>query len=253
MAMTEQLRRTNCWVDLPVTNSRKLLTRDVWQRARGSHLRVGWSYLCDKCEHWHLSLAGGFVIASNGVAVTCYHVVQPKPEMKEGGLVAANDEGKLFAVTAVLAASRSGDTCILQLEGEGFVPLPLNTNVFPGDAAFCFSDPLDRRGYFSQGIVNRFYTLPGRRRMNAPASQTFLPTRLHVSTEWAPGSSGSAVLDECGNAIGFVSTIATAGEEEVSDPGETPKDTGTFIVFHEAVAVRDVLSLISPKRASGGR
>jgi hypothetical protein len=167
--------------------------------------------------------------------------------MKEGGLVAANDDGKLFAVTEILAASRSADTCVIQLDGEGFSPLPLNTNAFPGDAAFCFSDPFDRRGYFSQGIVNRFYTLPGRRRLNAPASATFLPTRLHVSTDWAPGSSGSAVVDECGNAIGFVSTIATAGEEDVGDPEETPKDPGTFIVFHEAVGVRDVLTLIKPK------
>ena len=32
--------------------------------------------------------------------------------------------------------------------------------------------------------------------------------RVNVSTDWAPGSSGSAVLDQCGNVIGHVSTIS---------------------------------------------
>ena len=36
--------------------------------------------------------------------------------------------------------------------------------------------------------------------------------RLNVSTDWAPGSSGAAVLDERGNVIGHVSTISPMSE-----------------------------------------
>ncbi len=53
--------------------------------------------------------------------------------------------------------------------------------------------------------------------------------RLNVSTDWAPGSSGAAVLDQCGNAIGHVSTIAPLSESSRAPrrapraPVETPK------------------------------
>jgi hypothetical protein len=166
--------------------------------------------------------------------------------LKEGCLVAANEDSKVWPVTEVLAANKYSDASILRVAGEGLVPLPLNTNVFPGDAAYCYSDPLDHRGYFSSGIVNRFYTFPGRRPVSAPKNSWFAPTRLNVSTDWAPGSSGSAVLDECGNAIGHVSTIATLSDTEEAD-AETHSVGPTMIIFHEAVAARDVLTLIKPK------
>src|SRR5439155_12589641 len=121
-----------------------------------------------------------------------------------------------FGVSEVLAANRYSDTCIVRIEGKEFKPLALNTNAYPGDMAYCYSDPLDHRGYFSQGIINRFYQFPGRRPVSAPESAAYAPTRLNVSTDWAPGSSGSAVLDEFGNAIGHVSTIALSGEEETA-------------------------------------
>ncbi len=122
----------------------------------------------------------------------------------------------------------------------------MNTNVYPGDTAYCYSDPLDHRGFFSQGIVNRFYQFPGRRPFSAPASAAYAPTRLDVATAWAPGSSGSAVLDECGNVIGHVSTIAAFGEGEPSDAQPSaPAVQPAMIVFHEAVSARDVLRLVA--------
>ena len=72
--------------------------------------------------------------------------------------------------------------------------------------------------------------------------------RLNVSTDWAPGSSGSAVLDEYGNVIGHVSTIATATEEEDVEAGVLRFPGPTMIVFHEAVAARDMLMLVREPR-----
>jgi hypothetical protein len=66
-------------------------------------------------------------------------------------------------------------------------------------------------------------------------------TRLDVTTDWAPGSSGAAVLDEWGNAIGHVTAIAALGDS-------TRKQAGpTLITLHEAVSAHDVLSLIRKK------
>ena len=241
----EQLKRTSCSVELPSPRTGKLNSREICSLARKSHLRVGWAYLCGKCEHWHANLAGGYVVA-DGVVATCYHVVQPGKEIKEGCLVAADEDANVFGVTEVLAAHRYSDSCLLRVDIKGFPALSLSTNVFPGDVAYCYSDPLDHRGYFSSGIVNRFYQFPGRRRFSAPESANYAPTRLNVSTDWAPGSSGSAVLDECGNAIGHVSTISALADEEPGEAGEPSSSGPTMIVFHEAVSARDVLRLVQP-------
>ncbi len=242
----EQLKRTSCRLDLPRINTRTLSARDICIAARGSHLRVGWCYLCSNCDQWHVNLAGGYVIAKNGVVATCYHVVEPRKEVKQGCLVAADETGEVLPVKEVLAGSRYADACILRVEGRDLRPLPLNTNVYPGDLAYCFSDPLDHRGYFSHGVVNRFYQFPGRRGFSASPAAAYAPTRLNVSTDWAPGSSGSAVLDECGNVIGHVSTISAIEDEEEGN-GDSPRVSGpTMIVFHEAVSAKDVLRLVKP-------
>jgi len=249
----EQLKRKTCQLSLPKSSTTKLSSREIWNAARQAHVRVGWAYLCSRCEDWHVNLAGGYFITADGVIATCHHVAEPDRDIKEGCLVAVDDSGKVHGVTEVLAANRYSDTCIVKVDGKDFKPLALNTNAYPGDMAYCFSDPLDHRGYFSQGIINRFYQFPGRKPVSAPDSAAYYaPTRLNVGTDWAPGSSGSAVLDDCGNAIGHVSTIATFSDEEPADPGEKterPTDRratafSTMIVFHEAVGASDVLWLI---------
>ena len=245
----QQLKRSSCPLELPAPTTSKLSSRQICSLARDAHMRVGWSYLCDKCDHWHINLAGGYLITTNGAVATCYHVVQPGREIKDGCLVAADEDGKLFPVVEVLAANRYSDAAIVRIAGEGFRPLPLQTNVYPGDLAYCYSDPLEERGYFSDGIVNRFYQFPGRRAFSAPESSTYAPTRLNVSTDWAPGSSGSAVLDEYGNAIGHVSTISAVADEEETDSSSDSRTTGpTMIVFHEAVSAQDVLRLIKSEK-----
>jgi trypsin-like peptidase len=246
-AVKEQLKRTSCKLDLPKPSTAKLDARQICDAARQSHLRVGWAFVCTNCDQWHVNLAGGYVLTTNGAVATCYHVIKPGHEIKDGCLVAADESGKVLPVTEILAANRYSDACIVQVRGEALIPLPLNTNVYPGDSAFCYSDPLDHRGYFSQGIVNRFYQFPGRRAFSAPPAAAFAPTRLDVGTAWAPGSSGSAVLDACANAIGHVSTIAVIGDPDTADIDEPRSEPSVMIVFHEAVSARDVLQLVGPR------
>ena len=102
-------------------------------------------------------------MTADGVAATCFHVVEPARDLKEGCLVAVDEAGKVLPVVELLAANRESDAAIVRIAGSGFTPLALNTNVYPGDAAYCYSDPLDNRDYFSAGIVNRFYRPAGSR------------------------------------------------------------------------------------------
>ena len=249
--LTNQFARTSCNLSLPAPRKSRLTGRELWAAARAAHIRVGWHFLCTKCNNWHLDLAGGYAITKDGAVATCQHVVKRPGNFKEGSLVAADEDGRLFPVIEILATDRRADTCILRIPAKDLKPLPLHTDVTPGDRCFCFSDPLDERGYFSDGIVNRFLTRQPRRDTNAPPV-----TRLNVTTDWAPGSSGSAVLDEFGNAIGHVTTITTL-------PGADDKATGnekgkrlvepTLITLHEAVSAKDVLALIQKPGKNGGR
>jgi hypothetical protein len=69
-----------------------LSARDICVAARRSHLRVGWSYLCEKCGKRHVDLSGGYSLTSSDVVATCFHVVDPAREIREGCLVAVDDQ-----------------------------------------------------------------------------------------------------------------------------------------------------------------
>lgn len=235
-----QLARTNCTLTLPSPRKSRLTGRELWAAARAGHIRVGWSFLCTRCSNWHLDLAGGYALTKDGAVATCQHVIKRPANFKEGSLVAADETGRVFPVLEILAADARTDACIVRVGATDLKPLPLTTEVAPGDRAFCFSDPLGQRGYFSDGIVNRFLT-------RQPGGTNLPPvTRLNVTTDWAPGSSGSAVLDEFGNAIGHVTTITTLPSPPASKAGDSPspKAERTLITLHEAVSAKDVLALI---------
>lgn len=239
--VTNQMPRTVCELKLPRPATKPLADREIWQRSREAHVRVGWHYLCKKCSKWHQNLAGGYFITADGVIATCYHVVEPGDDLREGYLVAGTEDGKLFPVTEVLAADATSDAAIIRAKVDGTVkPLALNTNVAPGDAAWCYSDPLGRSSYFSKGMVNRFFIQPRKQHTET--------ARMEVSTDWAPGSSGAAVLDECGNAIGHVSEISSASSGRGSGTNRTSSASSPMIVFHCASRAADVLALVKPAK-----
>ncbi|RBP47992.1 trypsin-like peptidase [Roseimicrobium gellanilyticum] len=267
--VVEQMSRTTCELELPKPRTGKLEGRELWNTARRAHLRVGWHYLCKKCSKWHLNLAGGYAITNDAV-VTCGHVLENE-DIREGYLIVADEDDKVIPVVEVLAANRATDTAIIRVKGATLNPLPFTSDVMPGDKVYCFSEPKGRRGYFSEGIVNRFTKHPFRSNMReaAPGTGTAKPEAgkpaskpappapstkgedepvwIQVSTSWAPGSSGSAVLDAHGNAIGHVSQIQTVYQDPSKTTASAP---GTLMVLHDAIAASNVLKLIKTKSRS---
>ncbi len=233
-------------ITLPPCRTTPLRPAEVWQAAQRSQLWIGWHYLCHKCEHWHVNLAGGYPVSADGAVVTCYHVAEPGAEIREGRLVAVDSEGNVFPVTAVIARSRTMDACILRVDGLKSEPLPLNDQIRPGDPAFLLSSPLNVSGYFTAGMVNRFYWDPKTAR---PGNDTDLKhLRMHASTDWAPGSSGSPLLDTCGNAISHVATISHLGDGKNSDGKAV-----AHLTLHEAIPARSILWLIKQAAADAAR
>lgn len=247
-------------LELPKASAAPLPGRDVAARARTGYLQLGWYYLCPRCDRWHLSLSGAYAITKDAIA-TCNHCIEPKLEMREGYLIAVDHTGGVVPVTGVIARSQAMDAAILRVAGGDFTPLPLNDQVAQGDAAYCLSEPLGQEGYFSAGIVNRFFWRAGKRG-EAGSIDELKSLRLNVSTDWAPGSSGAAVLDAAGNVIGHVSTISPLREAVGSRarPAATPAPDGVkpeapktradrfngapLITLHEAVPARSVMALV---------
>lgn len=250
----EQAQRTQCDITLPVADGKPLSPRERWQRARMSHLRVGQLYLCSKCDKWHLDLAGGYAITADGAVATCAHVIAPPPNMKEGWLVVATEEDVILPVTEVLACNIGTDCAILRVKsGQPLTPLPLSLDVSPGDSVWCFSDPSGKRGYFSEGIVSRFVKRSFMTKKEADklpeGTEVAKPVWLETTTDWAPGSSGSALIDQFGNGVGHVSAIQTVLEEAL--PGRKKRSEamvieqlGTQMVFHQAIGAVEVKALV---------
>lgn len=242
----EQLARTKCALVLPPAATKPLRGPEAWRRARSAYVRVGHLYQCKHCSDWHLNLAGGYAIAADGIVATCHHVVLPDDrDMKEAWLVCADDDGHVFPVHEVLAADARTDVAILRTGARKAEPLPLRVDVVPGETCWVFSDPMGARGVFSTGIVHRFVQASP---LDGGGERVVV---VEVGADWAPGSSGSAVLDECGNAIGHVASIK-AQLEEPEDAGEPaaagdvapPVPLATYLVQHAATRAADVLRLI---------
>jgi S1-C subfamily serine protease len=241
-------------VALPPAGTQPLGAREVCGRARAALVRVGWYFKCQRCDKWHLNLSGGYALTADGVVGTCHHVLAAeKIEMREGYLVAATVDGTAWPVRTVLACDAGMDAAIVAVDGLRCEPLALNDQVAPGDPAYLFSDPLGVSGYFSAGLVNRFYWRQGQAG-DATTLAGAKALRVHVSTDWAPGSSGAAVLDACGNVIGHVSTIAVLSGGDAK-PATDPKQPATppqprpgQIVLHEAVPARCLMLLAGTLR-----
>lgn len=249
-------------LSLPARSNEKLEVAALAERTRKALMRVGWVYLCPNCHKWHADLSGGYSITADGAVVTCYHCVEPDADdMTEGYLVATDADGHFYPVTAILAADQEMDTAILKVEAHDRTALPINDQGAPGDATFVFSDPLSIAGYFTTGVVNRYFWKEASETNNANTLEGARNLRLHVSNDWGMGSSGSAVVDQCGNVIGHVSEIQALGydsggndepvQTEAADPDKpvtvNPEDlenARTILILHEAVAARGVRLLV---------
>lgn len=222
-------------IDLTKPTTQARSPEEISEIGRKGNLRVGYCFLCTKCDHWHLNMAGGYAIAKD-VVVTCDHVVDTESEIREGYLIVVDADNHVHAVTSVMARSKVMDAAILHIKEGNFTPLALNDQVKQGALAYCYSSPMGQTGYFSDGIVNRFFW---DREYRGGDKQELLASRylrVNFSTDWAPGSSGSAVLDASGHVIGHVSQISSLGKG---------KGAPAFVTLHTGIPAFSVKRLVT--------
>lgn len=241
---TEQMRSPTPGVlALRPASTQPLRGREIAQRAADAHVRCGWVYHCSKCNHWHLQLAGGYAIAGDAL-VTAFHVMaEPNAvKLEEAYPIVVLGDERIVPVTGVLAADSAMDTIVLRVSSTDLKPLALSADARTGDSIYCLSDPRGIRGYFSAGMINRHFSL--RAGSTEPRYQ-----RMHVSSDWATGSSGSAILDEYGNAIGHVVRIQSLfnADRSAGTENRAASKAATVLNLHEAVPAKSVLSLLAGK------
>jgi serine protease Do len=195
--LASQLDRKLFEMDCVAGSSRSLPPADIYQRASKSVVMIGTLYKCGRCENWHSGFSSGFVIGSDGVVVTNYHVVEKAADVETLGVMTHN--GKVFPVSSVLAADDLQDIAVLQVEGKGLAALPVKAAAPVGSGVYVLGHPDGQFYTFTQGLVSRYMV------HNAHGKKGKI-NRMAITADFARGSSGSPVLDQYGRVVGIVSS-----------------------------------------------
>jgi S1-C subfamily serine protease/thiol-disulfide isomerase/thioredoxin len=196
----------------------KLAAEKLYSSVKPGVVVVGGIYKCDKCRHWHARCASGFVVRQDGLIVTNYHVVDGYKDTEALGVM--TDDGRVFPVKAVLAASRLDDLALLKVDATNLHALPVAADVPIGATIYCLSHPVLPTGAangfyaFSQGIVCGKFVLQAERNQVRKA--------LAVTLDYGPGSSGGPIVNERGAVVG----VACQAIPLAKKPKENNKEKG---------------------------
>ncbi len=219
----KQLSRTQCTVTLPAPGKTALSGSEIYNRCGSGVLvlaslgRVG--------NRMSAGAASAFVISADGVFVTNYHVID-----KAGcdAMVAMTREGKVYGVREILAADKAADCAIGRLDvgADRLTPLPLSPAAVGADV-FVISHPDNHFYYMTRWIVARYAI--GR------AAGT-----MEITADYAHGSSGGAVLDATGTAVGMVASTHSV----YYNKDNSPANSSLQMVVKQCVPASAILKLI---------
>lgn len=228
--LVKQLGRRTCSIDLPQFTPRKSSAADIASTARPGVVIIGDLFKCKKCPRWHVGASSGFMVTADGVAATCYHVVNI-PE--SATLIAMTGDGRVVAVKEVLAANPHSDLALLRLDGTGFTPLPLDTEAPVGSTVRVLSHPDDHFFTLSEGMVSRYVALPLEK---GRGEVTFMA----ITADFGAGSSGAPVFNDRGGVVGMVNNT-----QSLYDDARRNKDLQ--MVFKHCLPSQYIHQLIEKK------
>ncbi|MFN3194296.1 MAG: serine protease [Aureliella sp.] len=175
--------------------------------------------------------ASGFVISEDGLALTNHHVMQA---LGRGDLVVATSlNGRVVRVREIVAANEADDVALIQLDGEGFHPLPIAESARVGADLVAISHPSNAFFSATDGLLARRTRVNGRH-------------RIMVTTEFALGSSGAPILDRFGSVVGLVErtqsvakkTVPVHTDKNALKLGKGEGDRGLFLYMDHEMTLR---------------
>ncbi len=146
----------------------------------------------------------GFFINSDGIAITCYHVLKDS-EMA----TAMTIDGDMYQISEVLFADKNRDIAIIKvskiaLHGSNsstfsYLRMQKSDTILNGMTCYAIGSPLGLQNTISNGIVSNTS-----RKVN---NMDFIQTTASISS----GSSGGALINEYGDVIGVTSAYFAEG------------------------------------------
>jgi len=221
---------------LPASRERRLEGEEAYAKAAAAAVLVTGAYKCDKCTRWHSTLASGVVVDPDGVIATNHHVAAGETAEAMGVLTA---DGRFFPVTEVLATNKNSDVALLRVAAKGLTALPVRDDLGAGAPIYCYSHPANSFGCISEGTVTRYCRMGGPDRNGAVFMQ--------ITADYARGSSGGPIIDQCGNLVGLVSSTSPVLYADNAAAKGTPTGQGNLqMVRHNCVTGRAILDLTRP-------
>jgi hypothetical protein len=222
--------------------STPLAAPDLRDRVLRSLRIVLHHYRCSECDKWHVNGASGFCVDARGTIATCRHVVPPDASMLEAELFVADLAGTVWAVEDVLVADDPSDVVLLRTTERGGVGLPWRREARVGERVYCASNPDHRFGFFSEGLLARRFVSREPHGGEDPKIAVPRVARewLHVTADFARGSSGGPIVDACGNVLGLAQSTTTVVHDEEADLVDTQ------MVFKIATPIAALLERIRP-------
>lgn len=203
-------------LNLQKPRKKALTPAAIYASAKPATVIMATAYLCNHCEHTHVSEASGYVIDPTGIVVTNFHVVRAFVSITEANrgsaFVARLADGRTYPVKSVLTVSEENDLAIVQLDthGEQLPSLALADKADVGDKAFVLGHPQNMHYVFTQGnVIHKEIE-----HFDFKQNGSYDRNTMLISADYAVGSSGGPVIDERGNIIGTVSSTKTLTHSE---------------------------------------
>ena len=227
----DQLERKQTSVALSKTKTKSLSLSDLYKKSCSGVLMIARGYKSKSTNKWQTSIASGFIINKQGIAVTNYHVMEPA----RGSVMAAMTlDKKVYPVLEILAADKAKDVAIIKLKGDNFEPLSFSTANEVGKEIAVISHPDGRFYSLSTGIISRHYI---------DYDKDMKAHRFAVSADFAKGSSGGPVLDNKGNVVGMVSSTRSIYYNQTSGVDENLQ-----MVIKNCVPAQSILQLMKDSK-----
>jgi S1-C subfamily serine protease len=154
------------------------------------------------------STGSGFLIRSDGLILTNYHVIQGAD--RNSG-VTVHFEDNVSRPAHVIAEDQNNDLALLKVNMAGVPlvsPLPLGESgsVRVGDPMLAIGNPFGLDRTLTSGIVSAL-----QRQIQAPDGFS-IDNVIQTDTPIYPGNSGGPLLDAAGRVVGINSQIETSGD-----------------------------------------
>lgn len=185
---------------------KKLSPQDMIEKRKRSVLTVNKYYRTMREQEGVTGWATAIVLSEDGVCVSNYHVfwelLDPAAKLnpQDSVMFVATEEGRVYPITEILSFNKAADMTFFKIDTRGDVltPIPLGNDLPAGTGVHLLSHPEGYPYAYTNGVVMRTTTFD--------AKDPFA-RRMELTVDYAKGSSGGPIMDDCGNMVAMVSSI----------------------------------------------